>query len=50
MNTWQLQERFHGRTVAVDEETAMIRGALLARLEREGRRIPAIDSLIDPWD
>ncbi|TVR71296.1 MAG: type II toxin-antitoxin system VapC family toxin [Spirochaetaceae bacterium] len=42
----QLRERFRRRTVAVDEETAMIWGALLARLDREGRRMPAIDSLI----
>ena len=42
----QLRERFGRRIVAVDEETAMTWGTLLARLDREGRRMPAIDSLI----
>jgi len=42
----QLQERFRRRILDVDQETALSWGALNARLEREGHRMPAIDSLI----
>lgn len=42
----QLRERFRRRVVAVDEETAMIWGALLARLDGEGLHMSAVDSLI----
>ena len=41
-----LLARFHGRIAGIDEEVMWTWGELVARLEREGRKLPAMDSLI----
>jgi toxin FitB len=42
----QFRSRFAERIVACDEETSIVWGALVARMERAGRPLPAIDSLL----
>jgi toxin FitB len=42
----QLQDRFSGRILPIDEGTALVWGSLCARLTREGRPVPVSDSLI----
>ena len=49
LNGWletDLLSRFQGQIVAITTDVMFVWGALLARLEREGRPIAAIDSLI----
>ena len=38
--------RFHGRLVSLDVEALLIWGALVARLELQGKPMPVMDSLI----
>lgn len=42
----QLRDRFRGRILPFDEETALVWGALSVNAEQRGNRLPAIDSLI----
>lgn len=42
----QLRERFRGRIVPFDEETAIVWGKLAARFEKSGRRLPVIDGML----
>jgi tRNA(fMet)-specific endonuclease VapC len=42
----QLPARFASRIVAIDAETMLTWGQLVARLDRQGHPMPAIDSLI----
>jgi predicted nucleic acid-binding protein len=42
----QLRERFRGRIVSFDEETAVLWGKLTADLERSGARLPVIDGML----
>jgi len=42
----QLRERFRGRILEFDEESAVTWGALTARMERSGRRMPVVDSML----
>ena len=42
----QLRERFSGRIVSFDEETAVLWGKLTADLERSGARLPVIDGML----
>jgi tRNA(fMet)-specific endonuclease VapC len=49
VKTWletELLIRFEGRIIAVSVETMLIWGELVGRLEREGKPLGAIDSLI----
>lgn len=41
-----LEERFSGRWLPFDNESAGAWGRLLARLEQQGRKLPLMDSLI----
>ena len=41
-----LLARFHGRIAGVDVDVMLIWGELVARLERRGRKLPAMDSII----
>ena len=42
----QLRERFKNRILYFDEETAVDWGILTAKLEKSGRKIPVIDSML----
>ena len=42
----ELSLRFYGRILTIDSEVMMAWGVLMAQLEREGRPMPAMDSLI----
>ena len=42
----QMTERFSGRILSFDEETAKTWGSLTARMERSGRKLPAVDSML----
>jgi toxin FitB len=42
----RLLNRFSGRILLIDEAVMLTWGELVARLEREGRPLPALDSLI----
>lgn len=42
----QLCERFRERTLSFDEQTAVRWGSLTAELERSGRPLPVIDSML----
>jgi len=42
----QLRERFAGRVLLFDDETAVIWGSLSARLAFQGRTLPVIDGII----
>lgn len=42
----QLQQRFSGKILSFDEETAVIWALLTSRLEKSGTRAPVMDSLI----
>ncbi len=42
----QLQERFKGRILILDGETALVWATLSARLQKEGKPAPVVDSLI----
>ena len=49
LNDWlndDLLIRFKGRILTIDTPVMLIWGALIARLERQGRTLPAMDSLI----
>jgi predicted nucleic acid-binding protein len=49
LNTWlqgELLARFNDRLVPLDVDVLLERGALTARLELTGKKMPAIDSLI----
>lgn len=49
LNDWlndDLLIRFKGRILVIDTPVMLTWGALIARLERQGRTLPAIDSLI----
>jgi tRNA(fMet)-specific endonuclease VapC len=41
-----LLPRFSGRLIPLDAEVMLLWGSLVARLESDGRTMPAIDSLI----
>ncbi|MFP4618873.1 MAG: type II toxin-antitoxin system VapC family toxin [Spirochaetaceae bacterium] len=42
----QLRERFTGKILSFDEETAALWGVLTAGLEKSGRRLPVIDGIL----
>jgi toxin FitB len=42
----QLRQRFQGRVLPFDEETAIVWGGLCARLAKKGRPAPVIDGII----
>lgn len=42
----QLRERFRGRILDFDEESAVTWGTLSARMERSGRKMPAVDGML----
>ena len=42
----QMAERFSGRILAFDEETAKTWGSLTVRMERSGIKLPAVDSML----
>jgi toxin FitB len=42
----ELVERFSGRILAVDQETALCWGSLQGEAERKGEKLPVMDSLI----
>ncbi len=49
LTTWldnELSERFSGRLLAVDGETALIWGELLGEAERNGEPLPVVDTLL----
>lgn len=49
LNQWlddDLLARFHGRIAVIDTAVMRIWGEFIARLERQGRTLPAMDSLI----
>ncbi len=47
LDVWleQLHDRFRGRILPFDEETAVVWSALSANAEKRGNPLPAIDSL-----
>ncbi len=42
----QLRERFRDRILPMDEETSVIWGSLVGRLEQNGRKVPVVDGLL----
>jgi predicted nucleic acid-binding protein len=42
----ELSDRFRSRLVPIDVDVMLVWGGLTARLERAGKRMPAIDSII----
>jgi toxin FitB len=49
LETWLIQTlptRFAGRILGIDIETMLLWGELVRRLEKQGRSLPVMDSLI----